>query len=271
MYVDLHIHTDCSDGTWDIDELIAQIIDHNISLFSITDHDSIENSRRMLDNMGTYQQYQGQYIIGAEISCTYNEKLYHITAYAFDPNNKALLRLLEGNRQSMHTYNDATIKSLAKVVPEIEYATYEAYCHNRKRGGWKSLNFLIDEGIVQNVSEFFQFIKDLDNPLVFDAPVNVIKIIREAGGFPFLAHPSAYFQGERMPDEELKKWIEFGIEGIECYSSYSSLQDTREYVKFCQKHNLQISAGSDCHGTFIPERKLANPKITLDMLSLGFL
>jgi hypothetical protein len=74
-----------------------------------------------------------------------------------------------------------------------------------------------------------------------------------------------------MPDEELKKWIEFGIMGIECYSSYSSLQDSQEYVKFCQKHNLQISAGSDCHGTFILERKLGNPKVTLDMVNLGFL
>ena len=130
---------------------------------------------------------------------------------------------------------------------------------------------MIDEGIVQNTSEFFQLTRDLENPLVFTDPVNVITIIWESGGFPFLAHPSAYFQGERMSDEQLKKWIEFGIAGIECYSSYSSLQDAREYVKFCQKHNLQISAGSDCHGTFILERKLANPKVTLDMLNLGFL
>lgn len=268
MYVDLHIHTNSSDGTWDVDELLTNVRDNDINLFSITDHDTIENSTLMARRLDGSDV---RFVIGVEIACTYRNKEHHITTYAFDAQNQALLRLLEANRQVRYEYNNATIKLLEKIRPEVEFAKYEVYQHDSGRGGWKSLNFLLDEGIVANISEFFHLLKELDLSLVFHDPCHVITTIKEAHGFAFLAHPSAYCHGERMPDGELKKWIDFGISGIECYSSYCSVQDAEEYAKFCRKNNLLISGGSDCHGTFILSRKLGHPKITPDMLNLGFM
>jgi predicted metal-dependent phosphoesterase TrpH len=249
---------------------MTNLLDTNISVFSITDHDTIENSTRMLHKVAEYHAYQGQYVIGVEVSCTYLDKWYHVTAYAFDPYHEALLNLLETNRRRMHEHNDTTIKLLENHHPNIDYTKYKEYHHDRKRGGWKSLNFLLDEGIIHKLSEYFQLTKDLDNKVVFSDPLRVITTIREAGGFSFLAHPNAYFQGKKMPVEELQKWVALGISGIECYSSYCSIQEAQEYAEFCCHNNLFISAGSDCHGTFLP-KKLGNPKVTLDMLNVEFI
>lgn len=270
MYVDLHIHTDASDGTWTIDELMAQIIASNISCFSITDHDTIENSKKMFKKIDAYREYQGRFIIGAEVSCTYRQTTYHLTAYAFDPDNATFQSLLDTNLRILHAYNDATIKALSKMLPGIDYGKYLEYDYDTRQGGWKGLNFLLDEGVVQTIAEFFALLDKVDENMEFSDPATVITTIREAGGFPFLAHPSARRNGERMPEEELKQWIDLGVAGIECYSTYCSLEDAQAYARFCREHDLYISAGSDCHGTFIPERKLAHPPVTLNMIHVPF-
>ncbi|MFC1839207.1 PHP domain-containing protein, partial [Thermodesulfobacteriota bacterium] len=43
MKVDLHLHTSASDGTWSPEDLIRNVIDSGIKIFSVTDHDSMEN------------------------------------------------------------------------------------------------------------------------------------------------------------------------------------------------------------------------------------
>ena len=84
MLVDLHIHTNASDGTWDRHELIERLPENNIGPFSITDHDTIENSRAIIDEL---ERYNLRFTIGVEFSCTYMNKNYHVTADSFDANN----------------------------------------------------------------------------------------------------------------------------------------------------------------------------------------
>jgi len=55
MLVDLHIHTNASDGTWDRHELIEKLLENDIGLFSITDHDTIENSRAIINELEGYE------------------------------------------------------------------------------------------------------------------------------------------------------------------------------------------------------------------------
>lgn len=92
--VDMHIHTTASDGTWTVEEVLELIIKNNIKVFSITDHDTIENSVKMLHSIPN----NNGYVIGAEISCTYNDEEYHITAYDFDCENSKLNELLKFNQ-----------------------------------------------------------------------------------------------------------------------------------------------------------------------------
>lgn len=271
MYVDLHIHTAASDGTWDTAELMQQLPAADISLFSITDHDTIKNSRIMYETFDAYTEFQGQFVIGAEVSCTWNSVLYHIIAYDFDPANAPLLDLLTANRQKLREYNDVTMKAIGKRKPALNYEDYLAYEYDPKRGGWKGLSYLLDEGIIQDLAEFFQLMRTIDRTTTFRDPETVISTIRNAGGYAFMAHPKVVYREQIMPEADVRQWIDFGLTGLECYSTYCTAEEAHEYAKLCRKHNLGISAGSDCHGTFIAERRLGHPQVTPDMLDVPFL
>ena len=153
----------------------------------------------------------------------------------------------------------------------FDYAKYRDYQHDCKRGGWKGLNFLLDEGVIQELPEFFSLLRQVDLTPVFRDPETVLSIIRQAGGHPFMAHPAAVYRQGLMPEGDLQQWIEFGIAGLECYSTYCSLDVAQEYVNLCRKYDIGISAGSDCHGTFILKRQLGRPSVTVDMIKVPFL
>ena len=265
MLVDLHIHTNASDGTWDRHELIEKLSENNIGLFSVTDHDTIENSRALIDEL---EGYSLKCTIGVEISCSYQGKTYHVAAYSFDANNTSLLQLLKENRRVRDDNEARMIRLLAVDNASVDYFKYKNYQYERNRGGCKSLNFLLDLGLIKDSFEHCNLLEKLGNSRIFKNPETIISTVKKAQGISFMAHPNVYFQGPNLPTKQLKKWIDFGISGIECYYSRPGLVMAENYVRFCKKNNLLISGGSDCHGTFL-SRKLGNPRITLDMLNMG--
>jgi len=198
------------------------------------------------------------------------DKEYHLTAYSFHANNTSLLQLLEENRKVRHDNNAKTIRLLEADNPGVDYSNYERYQYERNRGGWKSLNYLLDQKLIRDIPGYSDLLDRLGNKLIFTDPETIINAVNRAQGVSFLAHPNAYFHGISLPTEQLQKWIDFGISGIECYSSYPGILKAEDYVSFCKKNDLLISGGSDCHGTFI-STKLGNPRITLDMLNMGSL
>lgn len=265
--VDMHVHTTTSDGTWTVEELSELIIKSNIKLFSITDHDTIDNSIKMLHNIPN----DICYVIGAEISSTYNGEEYHITAYDFDYENSKLNELLKFNQIQRKEFNAKVIQYVKRINKIEDIKDYYSYEYNRKRGGWESLNYLLDKDVVKNLKEYFEIIKSSNEKLYFKNPKEVIEIIKNAGGYSFLAHPSSYEKGEKLSLEILKEWKNYGVSGIECYSPYlKDIEDADYYVRFCEENNLMISAGSDCHGEF-NNRTLGVPKVNIDKLKLDFI
>lgn len=265
--VDMHIHTNESDGTWDIDELLKHLINRNIKVFSITDHDTINNSIRMMDIIPN----DIYYTVGVEISTTYKGKEYHITAYNFDYKNFKLNELLEFNQFQRKKYNYKIVQYI-KTINKIEnIEDYYSYEYDNKRGGWDSLNYLLDKRIIKNLDEYFKLVELSKEKLLFKSPKEVIKTIKNAGGYSFLAHPSAYENGEKLSLKVLEKWREYGIDGIECFSPYlRNIEDSSYYLDFCRHNNMLISAGSDCHGEF-NNRTLGIPSVNFNEVRLDFI
>lgn len=262
--VDMHIHTTASDGTWTAEELLGHIVKNNIKVFSITDHDTTENSVKIINNIPSNICY----VIGVEISCTYDGEEYHITAYDFDYENSKLNELLKFNKIQRKRFNTKIIQYMKEEGRIKDINDYYVYEYNRKRGGWESLNYLLDKNVIRDIKEYFEIIKLINERLYFKSPKEVIEIIKGAGGYGFLAHPSAYGKGGKLPLEVLEEWKGYGISGIECYSPYlKNIEDANYYVKFCEENNLMISGGSDCHGEF-NNRTLGVPKVNIDKINL---
>ncbi len=265
--VDMHMHTAESDGTWELEEVLENIREKEIGLFSITDHDSFENSLKMKE----YLKGEIDYILGSEVSCLYRGQEHHILAYDFDPSNKELIDLLAYNRRERIVFNEKIVQAAGEIYKLDDISDYENYQYNKARGGWKSLNYLIDLGVIKDFMDYFEIVRLSKEKMVFKGAEEVIASIKSSGGFSFLAHPSAYDRGKLMTLDKLVEFKKMGIDGIECYSPYTKeVGDEAFYIDFCNSNNLMISAGSDCHGGF-NNRILGKPRVMKKDIRIDFI
>jgi predicted metal-dependent phosphoesterase TrpH len=264
--VDLHIHTNASDGTWGVKELIDEVLKKDIRFFSITDHDDISNVKEILN----YElDDKLNFVKGVEISSSLDGIEFHITAYNYDIDNKKLNDLLKLNRKTRDDFNKKIIRYFEKVYNLKLLNQYNEYKHEHKRGGWKSLNFLIDNRLVTDLNDFFVKVSNMEEEMTFFHPKKIIEIVHKANGFAFLAHPASYFKERALSKEYIRQFADMGIDGLEAYSPYlDALEDAEYYIDFCQNNNLMFSAGSDCHGDFIEERKVGKPSVFLEDINI---
>ncbi len=264
--VDLHMHTCASDGTWDVYELKEQLIRNKINVFSITDHDCVDNVTKMDEIINPKDNLT--YIHGVELTAIHDGREYHILTYNYDINNAELINLMKKTNENRINSNSEYIKKYAALMYEnVDYDDFKKYKYNRKHGGWKSFNYMMHKGIH---SDLLSHLSDVDKSgfkAVLSSPEETIRVAKRSGGKVILAHPASNYKNGYMPESEMKYWLEAGIDGMECYSPYNQTF-VEGYIEFCKKNNLIISGGSDCHGTFIQSRKLGVPHVELKDLNI---
>ena len=255
--IDLHMHTDGSDGTWTVEELKEELIKNNISIFSITDHDEIDNIAKMEKILKPEDDMI--FIKGVEATASFQDREYHLPVYNYDSTNEPFIKFLNWSRDLRLDFNRRFVKYMETINPNVSYRDFVNYKEDPGKGGWKSANYMLDRKIHRNMAEHFEDVKNSGLSITFKSPEEVISLGKKSGGYVFLAHPSYHYREEGMPLEELKMWVELGIDGIECFTPYNNHNQADYYVDFCKKNNLMISGGSDCHGEFIPGRFLGVP------------
>jgi predicted metal-dependent phosphoesterase TrpH len=269
IQTDLHLHTTASDGRWTPDELVARVQQAGIGLFAVTDHDSLGGLA------ATAECIRGsglRFLPGVELSSRLNGQSYHLVAYGFDADDPALKALVEANNTRLLNNSDEAVRLLRSSGYPISLDDYATYTWDRRRGGWKGLNFLIDRGFCRDVHSYFGelFGSELVHPAAgFPPPEDVIGVVQQAGGVVILAHPGApSYNG--LDTRQLDELVEVGLQGLECYSFHHSRAATRWFLDYCHSRDLLITGGSDCHGGFAG-RALGMPPVHDDDLRLGIL
>ncbi len=269
LRTDLHLHTTASDGRWTPEQLIAQVRQAGIGLFSITDHDSLDGLAPAADRVrGTGLHF----LPGVELSARLNGQLYHLLAYGFSTADPALNALVQANEVRLLAASDDAIQLLVDAGHPISLDDYATYTWNRGRGGWKSINFLIDRGLCRDVHSYFDelFTGDLAHPEAsFPPPEEVLAVARGAGGVAVLAHPGASFYNG-LDTARLDELVDMGLQGLECYSFHHDVTTTRRFLDYCRSRDLFITGGSDCHGGFAG-RAIGVPPVHASDLRLGVL
>lgn len=264
--VDLHIHTIASDGSLTPDALMVEVLENKVDIFSVTDHDTMDS----VSEMATLAKAHGvRFIPGVEVSVAYGEQELHILAYGVSVDDHILLEILDKNQKIRKAHNDALIRYASEAHDHISFEDYESYVEDQSLGGWKSLNYLIEKGVSAHLGAFFDLVKSFGMPLRFQDYDKVIPILASRGYVLVLAHPPAYFKGERLMEALLDELVDMGVKGIECYSPYyKNPVDQAFYLEYCRKKSLIITSGSDYHGSFIPSRKLCQPCTDISALDL---
>ena len=265
--VDLHIHTTASDGSWTPAELVERVQQAGIGLFAVTDHDSVAN---VTAAAGLAQAAGLAFIPGVELCSTMHGRDVHILGYGIDIQSTPLMKLLRHNTELMEAVDAESICRLIEQGLPIDYDEYQAFTHDPARGGWKSLSYLIDKGLCADVREFFGKLFTAERGIrfpEFPPPQAVIDTIHAAGGKAMLAHPGSAFHGTVL-EELLDFFADEAIDGVECFHPSHDPATCLQAVSWCERHRRLITGGSDCHGAFVPERRLGLPSVRLEQLRL---
>jgi predicted metal-dependent phosphoesterase TrpH len=267
LRADLHLHTTASDGRWPPQQLIDEVQRGGIDLFSVTDHDALGSLAE------TAERVRGsglRFLPGVEVSARLNGQLYHLLGYGFELTDPDLVDLIEANNARLLCGSDDAVRLLAGAGYPISLGDYATYTWDRRRGGWKGLNFLIDQGLCRDVHGYFNelFGGELTHPEPdYPPPEKVIAVVRRAGGVVVLAHPGAPFCNG-LDARRLDELVEMGLAGLECYSFHHDAAMTRSFLEYCHHRGLLVTGGSDCHGGFAG-RALGVPPVHVSDLTLG--
>lgn len=260
-YIDLHMHSTCSDGTCSIEELIEQAKALKLKAISITDHDNLNGYKR-LNNLNS----DIEIVKGVEIASTINKVPVEILCYGYD--FEKMEKFMKDNCISHEEDSEIKVRRLKKIFNNLGI-NLNFDCDNfdyRDLSKWAiseiyeeiyqnqdALNLLKEEnpeyldgckkffrmGINNKNSKFFVDMSDVY--MRIDILTNFAK---ENKFVTFLAHPYEYY--ENMVDvlNDAKSFVD----GIEVYHPTAN-KESREFLeKFCRDNNLLISGGSDYHG-----------------------
>jgi len=265
--VDLHIHTCASDGTWTPGELVAKAKQVGLKMIAVTDHDrvtNVEETAKLAREAGL------KFIPGVEVCSTKAGLQFHILGYGIDVNNKHLRELIHQNDRLLLDKDVESIRHLEAEGWPVSTKEFIGYTYNRCRGGWESLNYLIDKKLCSGVNDYFKRIFTAEHSMYFPtfaSVTEVIDAIHGAGGIAVCAHAASGFHTKDVR-KNLKLLGDEKLDGFECYHSGHTVADAELLVRYCNSHDLYISAGSDCHGDFVPGRLLGVPKVTYSKIRL---
>lgn len=247
---DLHIHSDYSDGSYNLKELLKEILATGITTFALTDHDTIAGCNEMKELIPTGIKF----IPGIELTCIADDIKCHILGYNCNPNNKTLNDLIEHGKFLRRKKLETRIDYL-KEKWRIELTEEELNWLYSRRSVVKThfANILANRGLGNNNVEIMK--KYLDGCKTGNTRLNIeeaINAITESGGIPIWAHPLGG-EGEihLTPEKflpKLDKMIGYGIKGLECFYSRYSENEANFLTDCASKHHLLISGGSDFHG-----------------------
>jgi len=243
----MHMHTCFSDGTLTPEEVAQTAKSQGIDIISVCDHNSI----------GAYQTLRpacaalGLTLIqGIELDVAWEGEALHLLAYNFNPDNNAMLELIDKNQAEYELEGRCLVENMTKDYPTLSIEDYNAYEMPQGRGGWKGINYLYDRGLSNDLLlDGLMYIKQYGVAMKFDDIETVNEIVRSAGGVPVLAHPGIYWNKGELHGK-LSKLMAAGIGGLECYYPVHDAAFTKECVDFCKTHNLRITCGCDGHGDF---------------------
>jgi len=250
MFADLHIHSQYSDGALTLEEIAAKAKAQNITLISICDHETIE-AYSTLDEFCFGGDIR--LITGVEIISVVDDVEYHILAYGFDTQNKPLNDLLRYNRSILLDKGTKLIEGIAADCESVSVEEFSKYERDRSNGGWESIDYLKNKGIIKGVPDYFDLVRKYSVPLDRDflCAAEIIKIIHNAGGYAVLAHlGDTNKQNFAVCEKAAGQFISMGINGFECYYPSHTDEITEFLVNLCREHDLMITAGSDDHGHF---------------------
>lgn len=251
--IDLHVHSNVSDGTLSPSDLVKHAVDIGVGIMALTDHDTTDGVNEALE---AAKGMDITVIPGIEISAGFKEKDIHILGYFMDYESENFQNTL---RKAWEKREERNLKIVEKFKQFGITLDLEGI---RKMSGSAVITrahfarWLVDNGYCKSNSEVFD--KYLGNngpcfvPRDYMSKEIAISIIGESGGIPVLAHPMLYGLNFNELESLVKELKSIGLKGIETYYSSNMGYDEELVRSLALRYDLVMTGGSDFHGTNKP-------------------
>jgi predicted metal-dependent phosphoesterase TrpH len=244
--IDLHLHTNVSDGRLSPVELVKKAASSGLKIIAITDHDIMDGITPALREA---KKHGGIVVVpGVEISTDCPEGDVHLLGYFNNYSNLELKQKLDEMRAARIERAEAIIENLRKLGMPLNLSEVMSKVDEGSVGRPHIAQVMLEKGYISSISEAFQKYISRGGPAYAErikmTPKEAVKLVLRAGGIPVLAHPLTL----ERPEPLVASLKNVGLVGLEVYYSEYNQSQILSLKKLAHKYGLLITGGTDFHG-----------------------
>ena len=249
MRIDLHVHSNASDGTDPPAEVIRRAAAAGLDVVALTDHDTVAG----LDEARAALPPGLTLVPGMELSCLMNGQSVHMLAYLFDLADPALRAETDLIRDDRIHRAKAMVGKLRELGAPVTWEQVARIADGAVVGRPHIARAMAEAGVVPVPADAFtgEWIGDGGRAHVgryAPDPARAVALVRAAGGLPVLAHPRS--PGYEIGDEVIAGLAAVGLAGVEVFHPDHDDSERKRLTALATALGLAATGGSDDHGSF---------------------
>ncbi|WP_458111481.1 PHP domain-containing protein [Arthrobacter sp. R1-13] len=274
MRIDLHAHSNVSDGTQTPAVVMRAAAAAKLDAIALTDHDSTDGWAQAAEAAVVAGV---AFVPGIEISCRTAKGIsVHLLSYLHDPAHPGLMEEITKAKDARLTRAEHMVTLLAEDYP----LTWDDVIHHVAPGATLGrphiADALVAAGVVSDRSEAFSSILTSRSRYFVQHyapdPAIAVELVRAAGGVPVFAHPVASARGRIVGEQTYQEMIDAGLAGLEIEHRDNPEEGRRFLRRLAERHDLLVTGSSDYHGTGKPNllgENLTAPEVLVRIEEMG--
>ena len=261
-FVDLHVHSNASDGTFSPSQVVELAKNAGLDAFALTDHDTTAGVPEALEKG---RDLNIEVIPGIEVSSSFDGTEIHILGLFVNSDDPVLAAMLEKMRISRDRRNEKMLENLA--ADGISFTKEELCGDNPDTIITRAhiAHALVAKGICSGMDQYGGRYCPQKEHL---SPEEVVKTLISNGAFVALAHPFQYKFGDKKTEELIAHMADLGMKGLEVYHSSNNKLESMKLQEMAVRHHLLPTGGSDFHGGNKPDISIGTGRGGLRVSSL---
>jgi predicted metal-dependent phosphoesterase TrpH len=260
--IDLHSHTDSSDGQHPPEELVRLAHLAGVRCLAVTDHDTVAGVARA---RAAGEVLGVEIVAGIELSAELNRREVHILGHFVRPDDPQLMKLSEGLRHERRRRMEQMVAKLVALGIPMTLAEVERQAGSDNLGRPHLAQALLERGLVSTVKEAFDRYLGDGRPACVGRErlptAEAIALIKRSGGVATLAHPGL----SKVTEHEIQQLAREGLQGLEVFHTDHNPSTRQKYQSIAEQLGLVPTAGSDFHGERVaPRRMLGSANMSRD-------
>ena len=248
--LELHTHSNMSDGLDPPEKLIQRAKSAGIRVISLTDHDTVAGLTRA---SAEAKKLGMEFIPGIEFTCDHDGRSVHLLGHFIQPDAPRLVAQIK-------THESARVERMGEIIDRLQDCGLEidgkdfftSYANSPSITRGQLGAYMLKKGFARSREQVFEKYIGESAPAYVNldilSPFDALELIHDAGGVGTLAHPKLSGCDDLIP-----AMAQAGLAGIEVEHPSQDEDAKRHYRKMAEEHDLLCLGGSDCHG--IPHKR----------------